>query len=114
MPEMVFAVTRSAVGAFILVHVGARFWGQSIQLILEHNSLPEIRALPLIHGSLSPAPCQELGCLGYSPADGNRTYRLLARYGHDPGFSTLFSLSKHLHLIFAPLNSAQTSAPLHR
>ena len=93
------------VGVFILVHVGARLWGQSVQLILPHIGIQYIRAPDL-------DPWQPVaGMLAWKWAAWSKGALLVSEHiafwlaiGTILAFLPYFLYSTHLHLIFAPLN----------
>ena len=93
------------VGIFILVHVGARLWGQSVQLILPHIGIQYIRAPEL-------DPWQPVaGMLAWKWAAWSKEALVISEHaafwlaiGTILAFLPYFLYSKHLHLFFAPLN----------
>lgn len=83
------------VGAFILVHVGARFLGQSIRIALfgQDSFQPFASAVSHLWSGASPATLLVSEHITYWLALGT----ILA-------FIPYFLYSKHIHLFFAPLN----------
>ena len=93
------------VGVFILVHVGARLWGQSVKLILPHIGIQYIMA-PVLD------PWQPFArALAWKWAAWSKGALIASEHiafwlaiGTLLAFLPYFLYSKHLHLIFAPLN----------
>ena len=93
------------VGIFILIHVGARFFGQSIQLILPHMGLQYIMQPELDPWQpFASALAWQWSSWSESALVASEHIAFWLAIGTILAFLPYFLYSKHLHLILAPLN----------